>query len=141
MNENESAEERAQDPMEAVQNALVDIQNMAIKQAAEEIRVQGQKNKLMSAKVYCLSLVVSVLLVCLAAIACFAIYQQQETIREQQYALNAQYAQLMEYVSGAEITTVTESYEASADDGSTAVLGDNNTTTIGGRLNGGNRKI
>lgn len=132
MNENASAEERAQDPMGAVQNALVDIQNMAIKQAAEEIRAQGQKNKLMSAKVYCLSLVVSVLLACLAAIACFAIYQQQETIREQQYALNAQYAQLMEYVSGAEITTVTESYEASADDGSTAVLGDNNTTTIGG---------
>lgn len=132
MNENASAAERAQDPMGAVQNALVDIQNMAIKQAAEEIRVQGQKNKLMSAKVYCLSLVVSVLLVCLAAIACFAIYQQQETIREQQYALNAQYAQLMEYVSGAEITTVTESYEASADDGSTAALGDNNTTTIGG---------
>lgn len=132
MNENASAEERAQDPMGAVQNALVDIQNMAIKQAAEEIRVQGQKNKLMSAKVYCLSLVVSVLLVCLAAIACFAIYQQQETIREQQYALNAQYAQLMEYVSGAEITTVTESYEANADNGSAAVLGDNNTTTIGG---------
>lgn len=132
MNENASAEERAQGPMEDVQNALVDIQNMAIKQAAEEIRVQGQKNKLMSAKVYCLSLVVSVLLVCLAAIACFAIYQQQETIREQQYALNAQYAQLMEYVSGAEITTVTESYEASADDGSTAVAGNNSTTTIGG---------
>lgn len=132
MNENASAAERVEDPMGDVQKTLIDIQNMALKQAAEEIRVQGQKSRLKSAKVYCLSLVVSVLLVCLAAIACFAIYQQQETIREQQYALNAQYAQLMEYVSGAEITTVTESYEASADDGSTAVLGDNNTTTIGG---------
>ena len=132
MNENASAAERVEDPMGDVQKTLIDIQNMALKQAAEEIRVQGQKSRLMSAKVYCLSLVVSVLLVCIAAIACFAIYQQQETIREQQYALNAQYAQLMEYVSGAEITTVTESYEASADDGSTAVLGDNNTTTIGG---------
>lgn len=116
----------------AVEEALSSVQNMALKSAADHIKGQWQKNRMLSLKSYCLTIFVSVLMVCLTTIACFAIYQQQETIREQQYALNAQYAQLMEYVSGAEVTTVTESYEASADDGSTAVLGDNNTTTIGG---------
>lgn len=116
----------------AVEEALSSVQNMALKSAADHIKGQWQKNRMLSLKSYCLTIFMSVLMVCLTTIACFAIYQQQETIREQQYALNAQYAQLMEYVSGAEVTTVTESYEASADDGSTAVLGDNNTTTIGG---------
>ena len=116
----------------AVEEALSSVQNMALKSAADHIKGQWQKNRMLSLKSYCLTIFVSVLMVCLTTIACFAIYQQQETIREQPYALNAQYAQLMEYVSGAEGTTVTESYEASADDGSTAVLGDNNTTTIGG---------
>lgn len=116
----------------AVEEALSSVQNMALKSAADHIKGQWQKNRMLSLKSYCLTIFVSVLMVCLTTIACFAIYQQQETIREQQYALNAQYAQLMEYVSGAEVTTVTESYEASADDGSTAVAGNNNTTTIGG---------
>ena len=116
----------------AVEEALSSVQNMALKSAADHIKGQWQKNRMLSLKSYCLTIFMSVLMVCLTTIACFAIYQQQETIREQQYALNAQYAQLMEYVSGAEVTTVTESYEARADDGSTAVLGDNNTTTIGG---------
>ena len=115
-----------------MEEALSSVQNMALKSAAEHIKGQWQKNRMLSLKSYCLTIFVSVLMACLTTIACFAIYQQQETIREQQYALNAQYAQLMEYVSGAEVTTVTESYEASADDGSAAVLGDNNTTTIGG---------
>lgn len=116
----------------AVEEALSSVQNMALKSAAEHIKGQWQKNRMLSLKSYCLTIFVSVLMVCFTTIACFAIYQQQETIREQQYALNAQYAQLMEYVSGAEVTTVTESYEANADNGSAAVLGDNNTTTIGG---------
>lgn len=111
---------------------ISELQNAAIEAATKHIRNQREENRIANAKVYCLSIVASVLFVCLSAIACFAIYQQQETIREQQFAINAQYAQLMEYVSGAEITTVTESYEANADNGSTAVLGDNNTTTIGG---------
>ena len=116
----------------AVEEALSSVQNMALKSAAEHIKGQWQKNRMLSLKSYCLTIFVSVLMVCFTTIACFAIYQQQETIREQQYALNAQYAQLMEYVSGAEVTTVTERYEANADNGSAAVLGDNNTTTIGG---------
>lgn len=134
MDENASMEERQEDPMAAIQKALDEIQNMALKQAADEIKAQGQKNKIVSAKAHCLATIVSVLLVCLSIIVCFAIYQQQETIRAQQFALNAQYAQLMEYVSGAEITTVTESYEADAGDGGTAVAGNENE--IGGAVNG-----
>lgn len=111
---------------------ISELQNAAIEAAAEHIKNQRAEMQIVRIKMYCLAAVVCVAVTCLSAIACFAIYQQQETIREQQYALNAQYAQLMEYVSGAEVTTVTESYEASADEGSTAVLGDNNTTTIGG---------
>lgn len=102
----------------AVEESLSSAQNMALKSAAEHIKGQWQKNRMLSLKSYCLTIFVSVLMVCFTTIACFAIYQQQETIREQQYALNAQYAQLMEYVSGAEVTTVTESYEANADNGS-----------------------
>ena len=53
-----------------------------------------------------------------------AIWAQQETIREQQYALNSQYASLLDYVAGAEI--ITESAE-----GGTAIVGDDNTTAGG----------
>lgn len=132
MNNNEEINERAESAAKTVQDALVNIQNMAMNEAAEFIKSQGQKNKLLGLKARCLAIVACALIICLSAIAFFAIYQQQETIRAQQYALNAQYAQLMEYVAGAEITTVTESYEANADDGSAAVIGDKNTTTIGG---------
>lgn len=111
---------------------ISELQNAAIEAATKHIRNQREENRLANAKVCLLAALACTLAVCFATVACFAIYQQQETIREQQYALNAQYAQLMEYVSGAEVTTVTESYEASADDGGTAVAGNNNTTTIGG---------
>lgn len=55
----------------------------------------------------CLTVVVVVALVCGAVVGCFTIKKQQETIIEQQYALNMQYASLMEYLAGAEVSTET----------------------------------
>lgn len=81
---------------------ISELQNEAIKAAAEHIKNQRQENHMSRAKLWCITAVACVLLVCAAVVACFAIYSQQQTILEQQYALNMQYASLMEYVAGAE---------------------------------------
>lgn len=99
-------------------------------------RTQGDKREyaLKEHAVTCACVVLAIACVCACMVCIYAISEQQRTIRAQQFALNAQYAQLMEYVSGAEITTVTESYEADASDGGTAVAGNENQ--IGGAVNG-----
>ena len=81
---------------------ISELQNEAIKAAAEHIKNQRQENHMSRVKIWCITAVACVLLVCAAVVACFAIYSQQQTILEQQYALNMQYAQLMEHVAGAE---------------------------------------
>lgn len=55
----------------------------------------------------CLTIIVAVAMVCGAVVGCCTIKKQQETIIEQQYALNMQYASLMEYLANAEISTET----------------------------------
>lgn len=55
----------------------------------------------------CLTIIVAVAMVCGAVVGCYTIKKQQETIVEQQYALNMQYASLMEYLANAEISTET----------------------------------
>ena len=103
-----------------------DTTGAAIRDAAQRIRVEKSKNAHKKLLIVCGTVIVCVLLVCLTMMACAAVWSQQETIREQQYALNAQYASLMDYVAGAEV--VTESADA---DGGTAIVGDGNTTAGG----------
>lgn len=55
----------------------------------------------------CLTIIVAVAMMCGAVVGCYTIREQQETIVEQQYALNMQYASLMEYLANAEISTET----------------------------------
>lgn len=112
-----------------------ELQNAAIEAATEHIKGQREVNKKAKIKLYCLTAIVCVLIVCSAVVACVTICAQQETIREQQYALNMQYASLIDYVSGAEVTTETETIDGG--DGGTAIKveGDNNNTA-GGDLNG-----
>lgn len=112
---------------------IKELQNAAIEAATEHIKGQREENKMTKAKLHCLTVFVSVLVVCAAIVVCFAIQAQQQTIREQQYALNMQYSSLMEYVAGAEITT---EYADSGDNG-TAIAGDGNMVS-GGDVNNGN---
>ena len=108
---------------------VMNATNGAIEAATAHIKEQRDRSKLLRLKVYCLTCIVCVLFVCVAAVSCFAIYSQHQTIVEQQYALNMQYASLMEYVAGAEITTETI-------DGSGGVAakieGDGNSISSGG---------
>lgn len=55
----------------------------------------------------CLTIIVAIAMMCGAVMGCYTIKKQQETIVEQQYALNMQYASLMEYLANAEISTET----------------------------------
>lgn len=79
-----------------------ELQNAAIEAATEHIKGQREANKMTKVKLYCLTAVVCVLLVCAATVACFSIHAQQQTIIEQQYALNMQYASLADLLNGAE---------------------------------------
>lgn len=107
----------------------------AVKDATTRIQKDKRSHELKKISIICLAVVFSIALVCATVLGVYAIREQQETIREQQYALNMQYASLMEYVAGAEITTETITQEADAGDGGTAVAGDGNTVA-GGDLNG-----
>lgn len=111
----------------------MDAREAAIVDAAKKIKAEKSKNGTKKLVIICGTVVICVLLASLAVLGCFMIQAQQETIREQQYALNMQYASLMEYVAGAEITTET----AEADgDGSISVAGDGNTTAGGDVISG-----
>lgn len=111
----------------------MDTREAAIVDAAKKIKAEKSKNGTKKLVIICGTVVICVLLASLAVLGCFMIQAQQETIREQQYALNMQYASLMEYVAGAEITTET----AEADgDGSISVAGDGNTTAGGDVISG-----
>lgn len=92
--------------------------------AAKKIKAEKSKNGTKKLVIICGTVIICVLLASLAVFGCFTVHAQQETIREQQYALNSQYASLLDYVSGAEI--ITESAE-----GGTAIVGDDNTTAGG----------
>lgn len=84
---------------------MTELQNEALNAATEHIREQRKKSENMRLKIKCLTAVICVLIVTLGVVVCFAINAQQETIREQQYAMNMQYAQLMEYIANAEVTS------------------------------------
>lgn len=109
---------------------IKDLQDAVIDTAADHIKGQRDIHRVTKIKLYCLTTFACVLAICAAVVACFAIYAQQQTIIEQQYALNMQYAGLMDYVSGAEITTTTETIDGSGGGIAAKIEGDGNT--IGG---------
>lgn len=105
----------------------------AVKDATARIQKDKRAHELKKMLVVCGAIVLVVACICGTVLGCYTIKKQQETIIEQQYALNMQYAQLMEYVAGAEITTETNT--ADAGDGGTAVAGEGNMV-VGGDVNG-----
>lgn len=94
---------------------------------AREALKEQKKHKESQTTARILIACLSVLL--LAAMVCGTIIATT-TIREQQYALNMQYAGLMELMSGAEVTTETTNANADGDD-SVAIVGDNNNANKG----------
>ena len=110
-----------------------ELQNEAIAAAAEYIREQRKKNANMRVITYCLTLLLIVAMICATVLGVTAICKQQQTIIEQQYALNMQYAGLLDLMSGATITS--ETVDTGDGDNGTAFIGDGNTV-VGGDLNG-----
>lgn len=117
-----------------MQEKISELQNEALEAAAEHIRQQRARNANSRLVAVCLTCLLVVAMICATVLGCTAIMSQQDTIREQQYALNMQYAGLSDLLSGAEI--VTEEYTAESDgDGSISVAEDGNYT-VGGDVNG-----
>lgn len=116
-----------------MQKQLTDLQNEALAAATEHIREQRKRNANSRMIAVCLTCLLVVAIVCATVLGCTAIMAQQETIREQQYALNMQYAGLSGLLSGAEI--VTEYADTGDGDNGTAVVGDGNVFA-GGNYNG-----
>lgn len=106
------------------------VESEVMYSAADHIKNQRKKIEIDRLKIICLTAFASVAVICAAVVACFAIYTQQQTIIEQQCALNMQYAALTDLLSGAEITTETENIDGSDGGIAAKIEGDNNS--IGG---------
>ena len=102
--------------------------------AANQIKKEKRAHELKRLAIICGSMFLCVVAVCASVLGCIAIKEQQNTILEQQYALNMQYSGLLDLLSRIEVTTVQES-EADGD-GSIAISGDNNITAGGDVTNG-----
>lgn len=105
----------------------------AIKDATSRIQRDKRAHALKKLIIVCMAAFLSVLCVCATVLGCTAISAQQETIREQQYALNMQYSGLLDLFYGSEITT--EYAETGEGDNGTAIFGDGNYW-YGGDYNG-----
>lgn len=113
-------------------NKIEELQAEAINAATEHIKSQRKMYENTRIKLFCVTILLILTIICATIISCFAIFAQQKTIIEQQYSLNMQYAGLIDYVSGAEIVTET----ADSADGGTAIVGDGNMLA-GGDVNNG----
>lgn len=109
-----------------------ELQNAAIEAAAAHIKNQRSDNRMARLRLYCLTIFACVLVLGASVIACFAIHSQQQTIIEQQYALNMQYAGLLEYIANSEVTTTTETIDSSGGGVAAKIEGDNNSISPGG---------
>ena len=105
----------------------------AIQDASELIKKEGRKAEKQKIIIICSTCILACLIICITVFGCFSVSKQQETILEQQYALNAQYANLMDYVRNLEILIdYSSTNEAVSDgDGSIAISGDGNQLTGG----------
>lgn len=115
-------------------NKIEELQAEAINAATEHIKSQRKMYENTRIKLFCVTILLIVTIICATTISCFAIFAQQKTIIEQQYSLNMQYSGLLDYVSGAEITTT---YEADSGENGNAIVGDGNMIA-GGDVNNGN---
>lgn len=102
----------------------------AAKDAANRIKKDKRTHELQKLTIVCVSILLGVAMVCGTVLGCYFAKKQQETIIEQQYAINAQYAQLANLLSGAEITTTEEVIDGSGGGIAAKIEGDGNS--VGG---------
>lgn len=88
-----------------MEETLIDVQSRAIDAAKEHIKEQRSYLEHMKFRTRCMTVLLAIAIVAFTVLGIFMVYAQQQTIREQQYALNMQYAELMEYIANAEVTT------------------------------------
>lgn len=69
---------------------VAELQNAALESAATHIKSQNETHLNIRVISCCLAVLLFTAMVCATVLGCYAIWQQQETIREQQYALNMQ---------------------------------------------------
>lgn len=100
----------------------------AVQDATKRIQKDKRTHELKKIALVCGAVVLCVACICGTVLGIYSIEKQQETIIEQQYALNMQYASLMDLIAGTEVTTTNE---ADSGDGGTAVAGENNTVVWG----------
>ena len=104
----------------------------AVKDATARIQKDKRAHELKKMLVVCGAIVLVVACICGTVLGCYTIKKQQETIIEQQYALNMQYAQLMEYVANAEVTTTTETIDGGGGGVAAKIEGNGNSVSAGG---------
>lgn len=100
----------------------------AVKDAAAKLRKERRKDEIQKVMLVCGTILIVVLMVCATVLVSHTISEQQETIRMQYFAIS-------DLFYGAEIVSEEYSSEATAEDGGTAIAGDNNML-IGGDMNG-----
>ena len=105
----------------------------AVQDATKRIQKDKRTHELKKLLIVCGAVVLVVACICGTILGMYTVKTQQETIIEQQYALNMQYAGLLDLMSGAEITS--EYVDTGDGDNGTAFIGDGNTVA-GGDLNG-----
>lgn len=104
------------------------LQDAALGAASTHIKKQRRLISNVKFVCVCLTIVLSVAIVCATVFGITAIQQQQS-------ALIAQYQNLLDLMSGAEIVTETYTVETDGDSG-IAIAGDNNNISGGGIENG-----
>lgn len=103
--------------------------DQAIIDATDRIKRDKANMALLRMLIIATAIVLCTVIICATLLGIYAIRKQQDTLIEQQYALNMQYASLMEYVSGAEITT--ETIDGSDGGVAAKIEGDNNSISAG----------
>lgn len=111
------------------------VKEEAVKLAIEQIKKERKQAKTKNILIICLTIILCVSIICGTVLAIC-------TIREQQYALNMQYAQLFDLIMGAEIVEEADdcNYNVDGGDNGVAIWGDGNSV-VGGDVNGANNGI
>lgn len=104
----------------------------AVHSATDRIEDDKRTHERKKLWIVCLSVLLGLAMVCGTVLACYTVKKQQETIIEQQYALNMQYADLVSLLSGAEITTSEEVIDGSGGGVAAKIEGNGNSISGGG---------
>lgn len=117
----------------------MNVENEALKSATKRIKKDKESARTKNVVIVCASAILCTLIVCLTVLGVYTIKTQHDIIIEQQYALNMQFAGLLDWLESSEIektvtTTTNEANEtknADASDGGIAIIGDSNNVAGG----------